>query len=351
MSEESKSWYKMIRPLFNSGYEDDEFWAYGQDGFNEVLDSFVGSDVEIYDKSVAKTPKAVRAIIQNVTGDAQSSTLVRQILCNIGVLHCGQYIKANGAWWMVNSLPDNNRIYEKAVLWKCKYTIHFVSPLTGKIVDYPVYCLNSTQYGTGERPKTNMTVGDAQHLVYVPMNEETVLCDTSLRIIMDRNRANPTVFRVTQVDATSYAVGDEYADDGILQWSVIETQFNEATDSKENMVADFVKAEQSDGSSGDADAYTLRLIDSDGDNLLAVGESKNIEIVFKNAVGVDADISVLNVELVSGTDAIESFDVLGRKIILDAKPDKANVGETVVVRVSNEAQGIKAEIKIEIVNM
>jgi hypothetical protein len=60
---------------------------------------------------------------------------------------------------------------------------------------------------------------------------------------------------------------------------------------------------------------------------------------------------VLNVELVSGTDAIESFDVLGRKIILDAKPDKANVGETVVVRVSNEAQGIKAEINIEIVNM
>lgn len=168
---------------------------------------------------------------------------------------------------------------------------------------------------------------------------------------MDRNRANPTVFRVTQVDATSYAVGDEYADDGILQWSVIETQFNEATDSKENMVADFVKAEKSDDSSGDADAYTLHLIDADGDNLLAVGESKNIEIVFKNAGGVDADISVLNVELVSGTDAIESFDVLGRKIILDAKPDKANVGETVVVRVSNEAQGISAEIKIEIVNM
>ena len=196
-----------------------------------------------------------------------------------------------------------------------------------------------------------MTVGDAQHLVYVPMNEETVLCDTSLRIIMDRNRANPTVFRVTQVDATSYAVGDEYADDGILQWSVIETQFNEATDSKENMVANFVNAEPDEDSSGGSDAYTLRLIDSDGDNLLAVGESKNIEIVFKNAVGVDADISVLNVELVSGTDAIESFDVLGRKIILDAKPDKANVGETVVVRVSNEAQGIKAEINIEIVNM
>lgn len=48
MSEESKSWYRMTRPLFNSGFEDDEFWAYGQDGFQEVLDSFIGSDVLIY---------------------------------------------------------------------------------------------------------------------------------------------------------------------------------------------------------------------------------------------------------------------------------------------------------------
>ena len=42
MSEESKAWYRMTRPLFNSGFEDDEFWAYGQDGFQEVLDSFIG---------------------------------------------------------------------------------------------------------------------------------------------------------------------------------------------------------------------------------------------------------------------------------------------------------------------
>ena len=56
MSEESKSWYRMTRPLFNSGFEDDEFWAYGQDGFQEVLDSFIGSDVLIYDKAIGTEP-------------------------------------------------------------------------------------------------------------------------------------------------------------------------------------------------------------------------------------------------------------------------------------------------------
>lgn len=153
MSEESKSWYRMTRPLFNSGFEDDEFWAYGQDGFQEVLDSFIGSDVLIYDKAIGTEPQQVRAIVQQKTSDVYNSTTVRQILCNIGILRCGQYVKHDGAFWLVSSLPDNNRIYEKAVLWKCKYSIRFVSPLTGEIVEYPVYSTNSTQYGTVRRVK------------------------------------------------------------------------------------------------------------------------------------------------------------------------------------------------------
>lgn len=106
MSEESKSWYRMTRPLFNSGFEDDEFWAYGQDGFQEVLDSFIGSDVLIYDKAIGTEPQQVRAIVQQKTSDVYNSTTVRQILCNIGILRCGQYVKHDGAFWLVSSLPD-----------------------------------------------------------------------------------------------------------------------------------------------------------------------------------------------------------------------------------------------------
>ena len=102
MSEESKSWYRMTRPLFNSGFEDDEFWAYGQDGFQEVLDSFIGSDVLIYDKAIGTEPQQVRAIVQQKTSDVYNSTTVRQILCNIGILRCGQYVKHDGAFWLVS---------------------------------------------------------------------------------------------------------------------------------------------------------------------------------------------------------------------------------------------------------
>jgi len=83
-------------------------------------------------------------------------------------------------------------------------------------------------------------------LLYVPYNDETVLVDDHFRFIMDRNKQNPTVFRITQVDTTSYAVGGEN-EDGLLQWSILQTQFNEETDNKELMVADYY-ASKSGGS-------------------------------------------------------------------------------------------------------
>ena len=265
MSEESRNWYRMTRPLFNSGFEDDEFWAYGQDGFQEVLDSFIGCNVLIYDKTIVSIPQSVRAIVQQKTSDVYNSTVVRQILCNIGILKCGQYVKYDNTLWMVSALPDNNRIYEKAVMWKCKHTIRLLSPLTGEIVEYPVYSTNSTQYGTGVSEKTNVDVGEDQHLIYLPYNEETILLDDGFRFIMDKNKANPTVYRITRVDTVSYAVGSEYVNDGLIQWSVLQTPFNEATDNRDLMIANYFVPDKGVSESIPGEEMSITLTDSDGD--------------------------------------------------------------------------------------
>ena len=276
----------MTRPLFNSGFEDDEFWAYGQDGFQEVLDSFIGSDVLIYDKAIGTEPQQVRAIVQQKTSDVYNSTTVRQILCNIGILRCGQYVKHDGAFWLVSSLPDNNRIYEKAVLWKCKYSIRFVSPLTGEIVEYPVYSTNSTQYGTGEAGKTQMTVGEDQHLIYLPYNEETIMLDTQTRFLMDKNKVDPTAYRITRVDPISYAVGDERAEDGLIQWAVLEDQFNAATDNAELMVADYYTSVPGGTEETLGASVHITLTDLDGDFKIAGGETKQIRVQVLDESGV-----------------------------------------------------------------
>lgn len=232
----SSDWYLMSRPLFNSGYESDEFALFAQNGFEEVLESCIAQDVEIYNSRLTDTPLITRAIIQNVTGDTLRNAMQRQIICRIGTLRCGQYIKIGGKYWMVCTLPDNNMMYEKAILWQCRYTLKFISPVSGDIVKYPVYDINSTQYGSGETQKKYMTIGTAQHLIYIPYNDETIKLDSGFRFLIDKNRSNPTAYRLAQVDSESYACGDN---DGLLQWTVVESQRDDETDNKELMIADY----------------------------------------------------------------------------------------------------------------
>lgn len=349
MSDESKTWYRMTRPLFNSGFEDDEFWAYGQDGFQELLDSAIGSDVLIYDKSIQKEPITVRAIVQNKTSDVYNSTVVRQILCNIGVLKCGQYVECEGAMWLVSALPDNNRIYEKAVLWKCKHTIRFISPLTGEIVKYPVYSTNSTQYGTGELEKAYMTVGEDQHLIYIPYNEETIKLDDQFRFLMDKNRENPSAYRITRVDPVSYAVGDERNEDGLIQWAVLQTQFNDATDSKELMIADYFPQKPEEvvppaGQSG------LVLIDLDGDQMLAIGETKQIQVKCVLPDGTETQISDYRMEYDFAGGAASVVSDNAGLITLQAANNQSFVGKTIKIRAISDMLNSDTTIMIQIVN-
>lgn len=133
--------------------------------------------------------------------------------------------------------PDNNKMYEKAIAWQCKYSIKFVSPTSGEIVEYPVYDINSTQYGSGETSEDHLTLGTSQHLIYIPYNEETIKLDSGFRFLIDKNRDNPTAYRLAQVDPGGYSCGK---DDGLIQWTIVESQFDEKTDSKELMVADYL---------------------------------------------------------------------------------------------------------------
>ena len=336
MSEESKTWYRMTRPLFNSGFESDEFWAYGQDGFQEVLESFLGTDVEVYEKRIYVPPIPIRAIIQNVTSDIHSGTTMRQILCQIGTLKCGQYVRMNGDYWLVSGLPDNNKIYEKAVLWRCGYTIRMISPLTGTVVEYPIYDASGSQ--VGEEGTEQITIGASQHLVYLPYNEETIQIDHDFRFIMDKNRAHPTVYRVTQVDPISYSTG---AENGLIRWTATETQLNEETDNKDEMVADYY---------GNVSAPIppeggeICLTDLDGDWVLTIGESKQIS-VSQNGEALKSYHAALDCE--ADTATIEQ--ITGNVITVRAANDRTKTGSTIRITVTTD-NGISVSSEILIAN-
>lgn len=235
----AKSWYLMSRPLFNSGLEKEEFENYSQDGFSELLESFISSDIEVYNQNFTLL-QSLKAIIQNVTADAESSSFIRQILIPIGNLKTGYYVKYNDSFWLIKDIVDNNGVYEKAIMFFCNYKINFISDVSSEIVSYPGHMKNATQYNSGETAREQETIGSSKFLMFIPYNEKTIKIDHGKRFLIDKNHDNPTAFEITQVDTISHNFSDDFA---VIRWTLLESQFNTKTDNKELMIADYYKSE------------------------------------------------------------------------------------------------------------
>lgn len=228
----ASEWY-LMRNTTLGGFETEEL-AWQKSAFvNDVLLTPLAKTIWLYGTKISNTPSEHRVLIQDTTADTQMKADLRTILCKIGTLSCGDYVFVNGQWWLVISLVDNNTVYEKGVLQYCKYIVRFIVPGTLKVVEYPVTTINSTQYNSGEENRSHITIGIGQRLIFIPCNEETICIDNDFRILMDKNTANPTAWRVSQVDAESYAYGAA----GLIRWTMVESGLQD-TDDILHMLAD-----------------------------------------------------------------------------------------------------------------
>ena len=108
-------WYLMDQPpIYNGGFEGEEFFAYAQDGFKEMLDTTMLCDNVEFINSDFSVITPGKAIIQSVTPDTQLKAEDRQILVPIGTLQTYSYIRFEDEIWIIASEPSNNKFYEKA---------------------------------------------------------------------------------------------------------------------------------------------------------------------------------------------------------------------------------------------
>lgn len=326
-----ESWYLMSQPLFNSGFEGDEFSVFAQGGFEEILESPLADDIEVYEKTLSATAVKTRAIIQGVTADNYNNSVLRQFLCRIGTLRSGQYIKARGQTWLVYSLPDNNKMYEKAIAWQCKYSIKFLSPITGKVVEYPVYDINSTQYGSGETSEDHLTLGTSQHLIYIPCNEETIKLDSGFRFLIDKNHDKPTAYRLAQIDPGGYSCGK---DDGLIQWTIVESQFDEKTDNKDLMVADYYGVSDFSKPDDIPDGYSIRITTDGGEKSIVFGEKLRASIELLKD-GVVLSPTKFEVSIIDGSEYGMIESIGDGYFVLYALDNREYIGHEITVEVSN----------------
>lgn len=150
----------------------------------------------------------------------------------------------------------------------------------GKILEYPCYDVNATQYNSGEQPSRTMTVETSQHLLWLPSDENTVNLCSPQRFYLDKATINPTTYIITQNDTTSHNYGKK----GLVKLTVFAHPNNVETDRPDLGICDYVDMRAGSSNAGSTISglqcrasksvieYNTSILKSGGDSQIFIGK-------------------------------------------------------------------------------
>lgn len=233
-------WYLIKpQPTINSGFEKDEFTDYAQDGFDELLtETQLGKDIVFckgsFDNQNFEVEVNSKGIVQSETPDTYTQGYKRQFLSRIGEISDYKYIKYDGSIWLIMTEPSDNCIYDKCVLHLCNYILKW-QDFNKNIIYCPASIENASQYNMGEEGDKTITLGYNQLMVYIPITDETIMIDRTLRLFVDYSIKNHLPYKVTRIDT----ITNSYGKNRVMCLILTEDQYNPNKDSIENWLCDY----------------------------------------------------------------------------------------------------------------
>ena len=146
------------------------------------------------------------------------------------------YDKKRNEYQLCTESFDKDEILNNGKLTRCNGWLKWQNK-EGKVYEYPIFDINSTQYNSGVESSKIMILGSTQHMLSITADENTISLRHDMRFFLDRNKVEPTVFKLTQNDTTAMNY-----DKGILHLTVTEDQYNPDTDNIDEWLCDYVKS-------------------------------------------------------------------------------------------------------------
>src|SRR5690606_26857134 len=110
----------MTTPNQLDGHESDYLSDYGVDSFNELLNTFVGEDVIIYNSTLTES-NTVKVIVSDKTGNTSLKDFEQALLLPLDTCNTGMYVKYKNDYWLVTSRVNDNKIYQKVIMEQCTF--------------------------------------------------------------------------------------------------------------------------------------------------------------------------------------------------------------------------------------
>lgn len=129
---------------------------------------------------------------------------------------------------------DHDGIHWRGRFTYCNWILRWQDQY-GRVLDYPCYDMNTTQYNSGEQSNFQFTIGSTQHMITLPADENTVCLRSPQRFFLDKDKVNSTSFMVTQNDNTSYNYGKK----GLVRLTVYECESDARVDRYDLGICDY----------------------------------------------------------------------------------------------------------------
>lgn len=191
-------------------------WEYGVD-----IDNFVEQPIKLYNRKYSSANGYT----------VQFETLIDRTIPIGTVL----YDTDEQIYYLCTESFNKDKILNNGKLTRCNNFLRWQDD-SGKIFEYPVFDINSTQYNSGVQGDKVMTLGSTQHMLTITADENTIALEHDKRFFSDRNTKRPTVFKLTQNDTTALNY-----DNGLLHLTITEDEYKPKTDSIENWLCDYIK--------------------------------------------------------------------------------------------------------------
>ena len=175
------------------------------------------------------------------------------------------YNEKEETYWICTEVMCKSGLYYDGKLTRCNNMLKWQDD-NGKVFEYPVFDVNSTQYNSGVRSDKTIMLGSTQHMLTIIADENTIALEHDKRFFFDRNTKSPTVFKLTQNDTTALNY-----DRGLLHLTVTEDQYNPDTDRIDLMICDYVEPETSEPSTPIEITYM-------GNPTVRIGGSKTFKV-------------------------------------------------------------------------
>lgn len=204
------------------------------------------------------------------------------------LMECGDYLEFDNMTWLCLNSYTFHGLYCRATFMSCDWKIHWQDS-NGTIKSIYVIDQNSTQYNSGESGNSTVTLGAAQHMLKMCCTEDTVLFDSPMRIIIDKNINKPTCYKVTQNDNTAYNYGK-----GLCCITVTETQLSvndkliTLSDGSQVWICDYHSPAPSPEPPAPDETTDLSAVITGG-NTLRCGRAKTWTVTFTDRSGNEAN--------------------------------------------------------------